>query len=181
MTESGRRQLGRNLLVVTQLAAALALLATAAVAVRSADALLHGPQGYDPRGVLAFDVTLSANRYSEPERRRAFVREVEARLAELPGVPSVAVTNALPGRPNAFTRPIEVEGQPLAKGVDPPEVDTRVATPSLFETLRLPLLSGRGLEAADTQDGRSRWRWSAARWPRASGRARTRSASASAW
>ncbi len=53
VTEGGRRQVGRNILVVGQLTAALALLVTAGDAGRSARALIDGPQGYEPRGVLA--------------------------------------------------------------------------------------------------------------------------------
>ena len=165
MTEGGRRQLGRNLLVVAQLAAALALLATAAVAVRSADALLDGPQGYDPRGVLAFDVTLSHARYSEPAEPARLRARARARLAELPGVESVGGHQRAARAATGTTRPIEVEGQPLAKGTDPPEVEARSATPALFATLRLPLLRGRGLEAARRRRTGGRWRWSAARSP----------------
>ncbi len=86
VTGGGRRQLGKDLLVVGQLAGALALLVAAGVAVDSASALLHGPQGYEPRGVLAFDVTLSDARYSDPETQRGFVRGALTRFAELPGV-----------------------------------------------------------------------------------------------
>ena len=152
VTEGGSRQRGRNLLVVAQVAGALALLATAGVAVRSADLLVNGPQGYEPRGVLSFEVALSDARYSEPETRRGFVREVEARLAELPGVEAVAATNTLPGRNGFTSRPIEVEGQPLVKGQEPETVESRSATPGLFSTLRLPLEAGRGLETTDTAD-----------------------------
>jgi putative ABC transport system permease protein len=151
----GRRQIGRDLLVVGQLTAALALLVAAGVAVRSAAALLHGPQGYEPRGVLAFEVTLSEARYSDPQKQRSFARDVTARLAALPGVASVAVTSSLPGRGGYSSRPIEIEGQPpLAPGAEPPKVEARVATPALFETLRLPLLRGRGLEPADRDHAR---------------------------
>ncbi len=152
VTEGGSRQRGRNLLVVAQVAGALTLLATAGVAVRSADALVNGPQGYEPRGVLAFDVILSDAHYSEPEKRRSFVREVEARLAELPGVERVGAANTLPGRGGFSSRPIEVEGQPLAKGHEPPSVESRAATAGLFDTLRLPLERGRGIVATDTED-----------------------------
>jgi putative ABC transport system permease protein len=139
-------------LVVAQIAGALALLATAGLAVRSANALVNGPQGYEPRGVLSFDVTLQDTRYAEPEKRRGFVRAVEAGLAELPGVESVAATNALPGRNGFSSRAIEIEGQPPVKGQEPPTVESRQATPGLFSTLRLPLETGRGLEATDTAD-----------------------------
>ena len=155
VSAGGRRQLGRNVLVVGQVAAALALLVVAGDAVRSAQALLDGPQGYEPRGVLAFDVALSDARYSEPETQRAFVRDVLARLAELPGVAGVAATNSLPGRQGYSTRPIAIEGQPLAEGAEPPQVEARVATPGLLATLELPLLRGRGLEAADQENARN--------------------------
>ena len=153
VTAGGRRQLGRNILVVGQVAAALALLVVAGDAVRSAKALLDGPQGYEPKGVLTFEVTLSDARYSDAARQRTYVRDTLARLAELPGVESVAATNSLPGRNGFSTRGVAIEGQPLAEGVEPPKVEARVATPGLFATLKLPLVSGRGLEEADTEDG----------------------------
>jgi putative ABC transport system permease protein len=152
VTEGGRRQVGRNILVVGQLAAALALLVAAGDAGRSARALIDGPQGYEPRGVLAFETTLSDARYAEPEQQRRFARELEGRLAELPGVASVAATNSLPGRNGYTTRGVEIEGQPIAEGSDPPQVEARSVTPDFFATLRLPLVSGRGLEAADQED-----------------------------
>jgi putative ABC transport system permease protein len=151
VTVGGARQRGRNVLVVAQLTAAVVLVATAGLAVRSADALINGPQGFEPGGVLVFDVSLSESRYPAAETRRAFVRDVTARLAELPGVSAVAVANTLPGRGSYSSRPIEIEGQPLATGSEPPEVEARSATPSLFDTLRLPLLEGRALEPADDE------------------------------
>jgi putative ABC transport system permease protein len=153
VTEGGRRQLGRSILVVGQLTAALALLVAAGDAGRSARALIDGPQGYEPSGVLAFETTLSDARYSEPGKQRQFAREMTRRLAELPGVTSAAATNSLPGRNGYTTRGIAVEGQTLAPGADPPQVEARVVTPDFLQTLRLPLLSGRWLEAADEEDG----------------------------
>lgn len=152
VTVGGARQRGRNVLVVAQLTAAVVLVATASLAVRSADNLLNGPQGFEPRGVLVFDVALSEARYPEPEMRRGFVRDVTARLSELPGVSAVAVANMLPGRGAYSSRPVEIEGQPLAEGSEPPQVEARSVTPTLFETLRLPLLQGRGLEPGDDED-----------------------------
>ena len=151
----GSRQRGRNLLVVAQVAGALALLVAAGVAVRSADALARRPPGLRARGVLTFEVTLSDARYSEPEKRRGFVREVEARLAELPGVEAVAATNTLPGRNGYTTRPIEVEGQPLAKGqrAAAGRGPRRDAGP--LRDAAAAARAGRGLEATDTEDSRA--------------------------
>jgi putative ABC transport system permease protein len=153
-TAGGRRQLGRSVLVVGQVAAALALLVVAGDAVRGARALLDGPQGYEPRGVLSFEVVLPDARYSGPQEQRAYVRDVLARLAELPGVETVAATNAIPGRAGYSSRAVAIEGQPLAEGAEPPQVEARVATPGLFATLKLPLIAGRGLEEEDAEEGR---------------------------
>jgi putative ABC transport system permease protein len=154
VTGGGRRQLGRNLLVVGQTAAALALLVAAGSAFGGAHALIDGPQGYEPRGVLAFDLTLAEARYSEEGKQRRFADELLTRLSALPGVTSVAAANSLPGRSGYSTRGIEVEGQPLVPGNDPPQVEARAVTPDFFATLRLPLLRGRGLERTDTKDAR---------------------------
>jgi putative ABC transport system permease protein len=152
VTAGGRRQLGRDVLVVGQLSAALALLVVAGDAARSARALVDGPQGYEPRGVLAFEVTLSDAVYSEAQKQRLFARDVVDRLRELPSVTSVAATNSLPGLNGYTTREIALEGQPLVEGSQPPKVEARVATPDLLATLRLPVLKGRGLEPADRED-----------------------------
>jgi putative ABC transport system permease protein len=151
VTVGGSRQRGRNTLVVAQLSAAVVLLATAALAVRSANMLLNGPQGFDPRRVLVFDVALSESRYPEPEQRRAYVRDAAARLAELPGVKGVAAANTLPGRGSYSSRPVEIEGQPLAPGIEPPQVESRSVTPGLFDTLQLPLMRGRGFQLSDDE------------------------------
>ena len=151
-TAGGRRQRGRNALVVLQLAAALVLVATAGVAVRAAAALLNGPQGYDPEGLLSFDVGLPDRNYAEPEKRLAFVREATARMAELSGVSAVTVASVLPARGGNNSRPVEVEGQPLAKDAEPPGIDVRWIEPGYFGAMRLPVLQGRGIEAADDAD-----------------------------
>jgi putative ABC transport system permease protein len=146
------RQRGRNVLVVVQMAAALVLVATAGLAVRSSLALLNGPQGYDPERLLTLDVSLSERAYAEPSQRMAFVRDTTARLEALPGVTAVTVANVLPARGGNNWRRVEIEGQPLAKDVEPPLVDGRWVEPNYFATLRLPLLQGRGIEESDDAD-----------------------------
>ncbi|PYQ40523.1 MAG: hypothetical protein DMF77_18160, partial [Acidobacteria bacterium] len=69
-TVGGARQRGRNALVVFQMAAALVLMATAGLAVRSARGLLVGPQGYDPDRLLTFEVRL-AGRHRRDHGQRA--------------------------------------------------------------------------------------------------------------
>ncbi len=145
------RQRGRNVLVVAQLAAALVLVATAGLAVRSAARLLRGPQGYRPDGLLTFEVSLSEKRYADAERRRAFARNALARLETLPGVTRAALTNALPAHGHFTSRAVEIDGQPLPPGDEAPRVDARWVSHDYLATLGQPLLQGRDLRAGDDE------------------------------
>ena len=150
-TVGATRQRGRSLLVVTQVAGALALVVVAGLAVKSARTLLLGPQGYDPDRLLTLQVTLPEGGYREPSARRAFARDVEERLAAIPGVQGTGLANVMPARNNNSSRSIQVEGEPVADKSDPPIVDYRTVSPGYFETLRLPLVAGRGLLASDDE------------------------------
>jgi putative ABC transport system permease protein len=150
-TAGAGRQRHRNALVVFQMAAALVLVATAGLAVRSALGLLRGPQGYDPDRLLTFEVRLSDRTYAEPARRLAFVRDVRTRLGALPGVTEVTAANVLPARAGNNWRKVEIEGQPLPKNADPPPVDARWVEPNYFAAMRLPILQGRGIEESDDE------------------------------
>jgi putative ABC transport system permease protein len=145
------RQRGRNALVVVQVAGALALVATAGFAVRSAHLLLNGPQGFDPDGLLTLGVSLSETRYADAARKAAFAREAEARLVALPGVSRVTVASTLPASNNWATRSIEIEGEPLREGVEPPRADAGFVSPGYFETLRVPIVAGRDFHGGDDE------------------------------
>ena len=117
----------------------------------------RGRRATSPDGVLAFEVTLSTR--ATPRREAAPVRARRlGRLARAAGRHERRRRRTrCPARNGYTTRGIAIEGQPLPKDADPPQVEARVATPELFATLRLPVLQGRGLEAADKEDTR-RWR-----------------------
>jgi putative ABC transport system permease protein len=150
-TAGAGRQRGRNVLVVAQVAGALVLVVLAGMTVRSAHRFLSGPQGYDPDHLLTLRITLPQGRYPEPESRRAFARSADERLSAIPGVTAAAFANVLPGRAGGGSRPIQIEGEPAADRSNPPVVDTRTVSPGYFETLRVPILSGRALMASDDE------------------------------
>lgn len=151
-TESGSRQRGRDLLVVVQIASALALVLVASLATRSAWTLIEGPQGYDPDQVLGLLTTLPERTYADPESRRVFAREAEARLRETPGAVAVAYANLLPAHNSNSGRPIRIEGGPALNHSELASADWRSVSSAYFETMRIPILSGR---ATDERDGSS--------------------------
>jgi putative ABC transport system permease protein len=152
-TTAGRhRQRLRRALVVAEIALALPLLVAAGLGSIGANRFLHGPQGYDPDGLVSMRAVLPQARYSDPGARRRFTAEVVDALSRLPGVQTAAAINVLPSSDNNSWSAIEIDGQPNPDPANPPAVDYRAATPAFFDTMRIPILRGRGFTASDRED-----------------------------
>jgi putative ABC transport system permease protein len=106
----------------------------------------------DTRAVLTGNVTLPAESYGTPDRRRDFYARLQAAVRGLPGVSSVSMANLVPRR-GAVTQKVEVEGRPLGAGVEAPSIGTVAIAPGFFETLALPLERGRDIAPPDAQPG----------------------------
>jgi putative ABC transport system permease protein len=139
----------RSALVTGELALAVMLLVGAGLLLRSFQALVHTSPGFDPDALLTFRVELGWRAYPGKATAR-FHRDLLARLAELPGVTAAAMTNNLPlgGRPRSDAV-VALEGQGTEALRANPYVNVRVTSPSLFAALRIPLVRGRLLTAAD--------------------------------
>src|SRR5262249_40127157 len=118
--------------VVVQVAGALALVVTAGLAVRSASALLRGPQGFDPDGLLTFSVSLSDRAYGEADEQRAFARDAEARLAAIPGVSNLAVASSPPRQQQLVDAPDRDRGRAAPAGDRASARGRNVRLPRLF-------------------------------------------------
>ncbi|HEY7697531.1 MAG TPA: ABC transporter permease, partial [Vicinamibacteria bacterium] len=151
-SESRSRQRGRMLLVVGEVALALMLLVASGLSIRGMLRLADGDNGYDPDGLMTFEIVLPERKYEEPEKRRQFYREVLEGVRGTPGVISADMTIALPSSGNNYTRAVDVEGQTIPNVSDRPLADFRVITPGYFETMRIPLLAGRAFGSEDRED-----------------------------
>ncbi|HWP72404.1 MAG TPA: ABC transporter permease [Gemmatimonadaceae bacterium] len=153
LTTSRRRRSARDALVVTQIAMALVLLASAGLMIRSFARLRDVKPGFDHQNVLAFDVSLPFPEYDTREKAIAFHREFQARIAALPGVRNVGgITNVpLEGYGTGCTV-VWREGRPFASGEQPPCVSTPLASPGFLEALRIPV-RGRTPTWADVESG----------------------------
>jgi putative ABC transport system permease protein len=152
-TTAGRpRQRLRRALVVAEIALALPLLVAAGLGTMGANRFLHGPQGYDPDGLLTMRAVLPTARYSDPAVRRRFTSDVVDALSRLPGVEIAAAINIMPSSDNNAGRSIEIDGRPNPDPANPPQVDYRAATPVFFDVMRIPIVRGRGFTTADRED-----------------------------
>ena len=150
-TGPGRQRL-RRALVVAEVALVLPLLVAAMLGVRSVQTFLSGWQGYDPSGVLTTRVSLQPSTYPDPDARRRVTERLLDELATLPGVGYAVASNALPASDADETARIDVEGAPPHPN-ERPVVPLRTISDGYFDTLRIPLLSGRRFTATDRANG----------------------------
>jgi predicted permease len=84
---------------------------------------------------------------------RRFWHELLERVNALPSVQSAGAIHLLPLGGGNWGAPLTIEGRPLPDGEPQRNIDWRVATPVYFETLHIPLLSGRLFNEQDRDDG----------------------------
>lgn len=142
----------RGLLVGFELALSVMLLVGAGLLVRSFVRLQQVPPGFTTEHVLTMQVAVNDPEYRHNEKAlAAFQREVESRVARLPGVVAEGEVSALPLTGTVGWGGIEVEGyHPPAD--DELQVDLRSASGDYFRAMEIPLISGRFFSAQDTAE-----------------------------
>jgi putative ABC transport system permease protein len=140
-----------NMLIVSEVALALVLLAGAGLLGRSFWALSRVNPGFQPEQVLTMRTTLPASRYDTDDRLRAFSTELLQRIAQQPGVQAVGFVNYLPMSRFGAANRFEIEGRPEARLEDQKFSWVSVVGGRYFEAMGIPLLRGRFPGEADTE------------------------------
>jgi len=141
----------RGLLVVSELALSLVLLIGAGLLIRSFIRLQNVPPGFTVGNVMSMQVVVSDPKYNDDKITAGFYREVETRIAHLPGVVEEGAVSALPLTGMVGWGGIHVEGYNPPPGQEL-QVDQRDASTNYFRTMQIPLISGRFFLDQDTPD-----------------------------
>ena len=147
---AGRRRL-RSFLVVSEIAFALVLLVCAGLLIRTVSQLQKVDPGFDYAQSLKMDLGLPSLRYSTPEKRIAFYRDLTKQVQSLPGVIAAGVVTPLPNAQGFDQTSIEIEHQPVQPGQEP-MVDRYIMTPGYLQALGLRLQRGREITEQDGKD-----------------------------
>jgi len=132
----------RSLLVVSEVALALALVTGAGLFVRSARKLNEVDVGFSPTGLITARVSLASSRYSTPEIVQQTYLELVDRMRRLPHVVSASANSMPPLAGGAVSVDVRVEGRAYAPGNEP-EAQFHIVTPGYFETAHTRLAAGR--------------------------------------
>ena len=149
-TAAGRfwRRLGANLVVV-ELMIAVVLLAGAGLLGKSLYRLLHVDLGFDPSHLATVNLMMTETKQQKPEALRALYREIEARVAALPGVQSVGLSSDLPVQCFCNTDWIRIPGKPFHGEHN--EVMERDVSADYMHTLGAKLIEGRMFTSEDDE------------------------------
>src|SRR5580658_2798277 len=158
MREGSRSVAGRrgehrvhNALVVAQTAIGLVLLVSSGLLIRSFVRILNVDPGFDPKHVLTARIGVSFDKLNH-DQHVEFYRQLLARLSALPGVQSASAGWPLPMSESNASISFSIQGRPIAKG-DEPNESIGVVMPGYFETMHIPLLSGRMFGEQDSAKG----------------------------
>jgi predicted permease len=150
-SESKRASRARNGLVVAQVSLAVILLVGASLLIESMIQLTRQSPGFDPNGVMAFNLDLPDARYGKPQQSIAFFRELLERVRAVPGVQNASGVIPLPMSDDVIRTSFDIEGRPMSKS-DRPRVHFRVIANDYIETMHIPLISGRVFTPRDERD-----------------------------
>ena len=143
----------RNRLAIGQVALTAVLLVVAGLLLRSFSQLRSVDLGFDSESLLTAEIQLPAADYRDVSRRAEVFAELRRQTAALPGVSSVGMVSRLPvrdpGNDVLVARP-EDWGLGDATGR---HAYQRMVLPGYFETMDIPILSGRDVARTDVRDG----------------------------
>jgi putative ABC transport system permease protein len=146
----GRGNNLRRLLVIAELAISVVVLISAGLLIRSFVRLQSVSPGFNYANVLTMELTMSGDKYKDPQLVRSTYRQLWDRLERLPGVVSAGGVSSLPLSEMFAWGPITVEGRVAPSGENFINADERVVAGHYFETMQIPLLKGRLFNNQDT-------------------------------
>ncbi len=158
-TGKQRRFLGRNALVVAQVAGSLLLLVSATQIFRGVSVLLSSPLGFRADHLLTADFNPMLARESM-EQAKEFYRQLLVQARTLTGVKSAALSQSIPMMQTAAqgqfggisaTRVIP-EGVQLPAGTEAVGLFSNIVSEGYFPTIGVPIVEGREFRLGDRAD-----------------------------
>ncbi len=151
-TSAGMQRV-RGLLVVTEIALAVVLLAGAGLMLRTLTRLQNTSPGFNADGVLHLEINPTYR--SQEDYRVEFMsrryQELLKQIATVPGVVAVAANSDLPfvGQKPWFRGEFSLQGQSAKDSQQNPLVNYQAVSPDYFRVMQIPLLRGRVFDDRD--------------------------------
>jgi len=142
----------RRLLIITQVALSLLLLAGAGLLIKTFANLRATKPGFDPSNAFVADLILPKAKYPDPEKHRQFFEQTLPKLAALPGVEAAGAAFPMPFSGNDTGSTFSIAGQPPRPAGQELIASNLTITPDYFRAMHTPLLRGRSFNSTDAKD-----------------------------
>ncbi|HLY17954.1 MAG TPA: FtsX-like permease family protein, partial [Bryobacteraceae bacterium] len=149
------RHRARSVLVVLQVALALVLLIGSGLMIRTVRALKQVQPGFTrPEQILTAAVSIPDALVPKPEQAVRAYNNILDKIAAIPGVTSVGLTNSITMDGNTDNDPILAADKSYAPGQIPPMRRYKFISPGYFKSMGNPILAGRDLTWTDIYETR---------------------------
>jgi predicted permease len=146
-----------RVLVVSEVALSIVLLAGAGLLLRSFWRVLDVRPGFNPKHLTTVQIWIpisnnaATDPYSVEERRADFLLEVFRRVCALPGVEQASISgnDTLPMNSGRNYSPFSIQGR-ATESERGPIADIAVVDTNYFRTMEVPLITGRDFAGSDT-------------------------------
>ncbi|HKQ04021.1 MAG TPA: ABC transporter permease [Blastocatellia bacterium] len=148
---SGGQRL-RKALVIAEIALAVVPMIGSGLMVRAFWKLRQVDMGFEPRGVIAFNLALPRSRYQNPDLLK-FGETLETKLTALPGVQAAAIAGELPPVRPIDANDTQIEGfQPTPDGPAQNVDFWNIIGKDYFKAMGIRTIEGRTFEPMDMGD-----------------------------
>ena len=145
-TTAGGHQFTQQVLVISEVALALVLLAGAGLMLRSMERLFSIDPGFESAHLLTMQIQESGRRFNDDNVRARFFTDALEAVRRVPGVTSAAFTSQLPLSGDLDIYGMEFQSRP---GDNSESMLRYAVSPTYFETMGIPLIAGRSLDERD--------------------------------
>jgi predicted permease len=144
----------RNTLVVVQVALAVVLVVSAALMIRTSQALRDVDPGFvDPATIQTARIWIPNGVFGNQEQITRIQREMLDNIAALPGVEAAGFASDIPMDASGSNGPVAVEGQTVASGDTLPARRWIRVSPGYFAAMGTRLIAGRDVTWSDIETG----------------------------
>jgi predicted permease len=148
------RNATRSTLVVVQVALAVTLVVSAALMIRTYQALRDVNAGFsDPATIQTARIWIPTGEFRDPKQYTRMEHEILDSIAALPGVSSAGFASELPMESSGNNGPIAVEGQTASPGQPVRGRKWKFVSPGYVGTMGTRILAGRDVAWSDIEAG----------------------------
>jgi len=150
LSSGGNRFQFRNVMVIAEIALSIILLIGAGLMIKSLARVLGVDPGFQSKNTLTVQLSLLNSKYPKPAQQINFFERVADSVKNLPGVQSVGVISSAPLSGGMYAGGFSIEGSESSDR-DDLVADRRMISSDYFNTLGIPVVSGRGFSDHDNQ------------------------------